>query len=113
MTPNESSRVTRVPGARRRWSTEERNELLARFAASGRKAAQFCREEGLSAATFSAWCRKARSGRFARVRIADEVDASAGVPAVQIAVSGGYTVSAVAGTDIDWLARLLRALREA
>lgn len=112
MTPNESSRVTRVAGARRRWSAEERNELLARFATSGRKAAQFCREEGLSAATFSAWCRKARGSRFARVRVADEADATAGLPAVQIAVGGVYTVKVSAGTDPDWLARLLCALRE-
>ncbi len=72
--------------------------------------AQFCRNEGLSAVTFSAWRRKTGAGRFARVRIAG--DGAGTSHAVLITVNGAFNVSVAAGTDPQWLASLLRVLRE-
>lgn len=113
MKPSNPSTVTRdiTTRSRRRWTAEQKEEVLRRFAASGRSAAQFCREEGLSAVTFSAWRRRAAGGRFARVRVADTSGAALGQP-VMISVNGVCFLSVTAGTDPKWLADLLCLLRE-
>ncbi|MDO8544591.1 MAG: transposase [Opitutaceae bacterium] len=44
------------------WTEQDKAECLALFAQSGLSAADFCRQLGISAATFSLWRRHARSG---------------------------------------------------
>jgi len=102
--------------ARRRWSADEKAELLACFARSGKSAAQFCRETGLCQPTFSAWCRRGAQdatntpARFAAVRVGPPV-----TPAIthQVAIHcpAGCTVVAAVGTDARWLGELAAALR--
>lgn len=102
--------------ARRRWSSDEKERLLACFARSGKSASQFCRETGLCQPTFSAWRRRwARNAasappRFAAVRI--DAPVSPGLPhQVAIHCPDGCTVVAAVGTDPRWLGELAAALR--
>lgn len=102
--------------ARRRWSADEKDRLLACFARSGKSASQFCRETGLCQPTFSAWRRQGARDpagappRFAAVRIDSAV--SPGL-ADQVAIHcpDGCTVLTAVGVDPRWLAELARALR--
>ena len=48
-------------GKRRRWTVAERVEHLAGFTTLGLTQAKYCRQRGLSPATFSLWCRQARA----------------------------------------------------
>ncbi len=106
-----------VPRARRRrWSTEQKTELLTRFASSGQTAAAYWRATGLSEATFSNWCRRRTQatsdppGRFAAVRMgAASPDAEAG--AVSVPCPGGISVTIAVGTDPHWIGQLVAALR--
>lgn len=101
---------------RRRWSAEQKAELLAGFASSGQTAAAFCREAGLSAVTFSTWCRRQTratgqpSGRFAAVRLG-EAPPIVAAGAVTVHCPGGISVTMGVGTDPHWLGQLVAALR--
>ncbi len=102
--------------ARRRWSSDEKAELVACFARSGKSAAQFCREMGLCQPTFSAWCRQgARDAasappRFAAVRV-DPARSPGLAHQIAIHCPAGCTVVAAVGTDPRWLGELAAALR--
>ena len=105
------------PRARRRhWSAEQKTELLAGFAGSGQSAAAYCRATGLSAATFSNWCRRQaraareQSGRFAAVRLG-EAPPNVAAGAVTVHCPGGISVAIAVGTDPHWLGQLVAALR--
>lgn len=107
---------------RRRWSKEQKCDLLARFAARGTSAAEFCRQMGLSAATFSTWCRLSAvsdAGEvpsvdgFAQVRVSAATDrGGAGTTALVIAqLPGGISLAVPPGTDPIWLGRVLQSAR--
>jgi hypothetical protein len=89
------------------------------YAAQELSQAAYCRQVGLSPATFSHWFRQlhakgerpeagARRQTFAEV-VPPPVPA-ASVPSVVIHGSGGTKVEAAVGTDPVWLADLLKAL---
>ena len=95
------------------------NEALAEFAASGLTQAEFCRRAGLSAATFSAWCRKttragddaaAAVGGFARVQVASGLAATTTGTAIVVQVDDNLRVTVPVGTDPVWLGLVLRGL---
>ena len=115
-----AARESTVRGPRRRWTSEQRREAVAQFAASGLTQAQFCRRAGLSAATFSTWCRKAARhdrvgatpvGGFARVQVATAVPASTPGAAIVVQVDDGLRVTVPVGTDPVWLGQVLSGLR--
>ena len=112
-------------GKRRRWTEAEKAGHLADFAAQGLTQAKFCRQKGLSPATFSLWCRRRRvrgeipaggaSGQsFAEVVLTPLAGSAANVVrSVVIHGGGGTKVEAAVGTDPMWLAHLLKALATA
>ncbi len=112
-TPAPHSRVRR----RRSWSPEQKADYLAQFAASGTTAEEFCRDRGLSSATFSGWrhrrqTRNAAPGRrkFAEVRIETAAPSTA-TSGVTLHCPGGISLIATPGIDPIWLGRLVQVLR--
>lgn len=109
------------------WTEQDKTECLALFAQSGLTAAEFCRQLGISAATFSLWRRTARSGEAASVESAPhfaqvcltepEPGASTPepitMPALVIHLRGGTRLEAAVGTDPTWLAQLVKTLGSA
>lgn len=102
---------------RRRWTPEQRRQAVAEFTASGLTQAEFCRRAGLSAATFSAWCRKhtrkddASTAGFARVQVSSAATMARAGAAIVVQLEAGLAVSVPVGTDAEWLARVVQALR--
>ena len=108
----------------RRWTAAEKAGHLASFAAQGAQGlsqAEYCRQAGVSPATFCYWARQARArggrpvadGRkptFTEVVLAPDMGS---VPSVIIHSSGGAKVEATVGTDPVWLAHLLKAMASA
>lgn len=106
------------------WTEQDKAECLALFAQSGVTAAEFCRQLGISAATFSLWRRNARSGvgsavesgpHFAQVGVTEPAPAVStpqmvAATAVVIHLPGGVRLEAPLGTDPVWLAQLLKIL---
>ncbi|HYN64039.1 MAG TPA: transposase, partial [Candidatus Limnocylindrales bacterium] len=120
-----TSATTTKTRTRTCWTEQDKKECLALFTQSGLSAADFCRQLGISAATFSLWRRSARSGespsvapQFAQVCLTTPVAGVAtpepmAAPAVRIHLPGGMTLEAAVGTDPSWLARLLKAVASA
>jgi transposase-like protein len=115
-----AARETAAFAPRRRWTAQQRREALTQFAASGLTQAQFCRRAGLSAATFSTWCRKttrggdgadAAVGGFARVQVATASPATTTGAAIVVQVADGLRVTVPVGTDALWLGQVLSGLR--
>jgi hypothetical protein len=82
--------------------------------------AEFCRRAGLSAATFSSWCRQttragddaaAAVGGFARVQVASAFVATTTQAAIVVQVDDGLRVTVPVGTDPLWLGQVLSGLR--
>lgn len=102
--------------SRRRWSAAQKQDLLHEFADGGLSAAQFCRERGLSAVTFSAWRRKFAEAStpvpvaFSRVRVVGDNRNRSAAGAVQIDGPGELRFHVPAGCDPYWVAGLLRAV---
>ena len=111
------SSAPRSRGHRRRsWSAEQKADCLTQFAASGLTAKEFCRNLGLSTATFSQWRNRHRGrspatgrGGFAEVRIGTPAPGTPG-GAVTIQLPKGINLAATPGTDPIWLGRLIQAL---
>lgn len=109
------------------WTEQDKTECLALFAQSGLTAAEFCRQLGISAATFSLWRRNARSSearsverkpRFAQVCLSEPQPGASPpepipMPAVVFHLPGGATLQAAVGTDPIWLAQLVKTLGSA
>lgn len=124
-----TSAVATHPKTRTRtcWTEQDKTECLTLFAESGLSAADFCRQLGISAATFSLWRRHARSGEAPSVESAPhfaQVCLSApepgpltsptmAVPAVVIHLPGGVRLETAVGTDPLWLAQLLKSVASA
>jgi len=107
------------------WTKQDKAGCPALFAEGGLSASDFCRQLGISAATFSLWRRTARGEAvaptrsapgFAQVRLsAAQPDAPAGKPSVAPAVvmmhlPGGARLEVPAGTDAAWLAQVVKTL---
>lgn len=98
-------------GKRVRRSREEIEELLAAFEGSGQTQEAFCRERGLSVATFSSWRRKRTAGgggnsALRPVRLLGGARADA--PTVR--TPGGVEVALPAGTAVAEIAALVNAI---
>jgi transposase len=107
--------VQPAPRRRRRWTAEQKAEVLQRFASSGRSLTQFCEQAGLSTGMISAWRRRHRTDAtrgFAQVRLTAAVPSPSAAPVV---VRWGERVrlDVPAGTDPVWLGRLLQQLADA
>ena len=107
------------------WTEQDKAECLALFAQSGLNAAEFCRQLGISAATFSLWRRTAfgeasrpldSAPPFAQVRLtgpepsmrpSEPMTAPTGV---MLHLPGGARLEAPVGTDPAWLAQLVKNL---
>jgi transposase-like protein len=109
--------------ARTCWTEQDKAECLALFAQSGVTAAEFCRQLGISAATFSHWRRHARSldgpsvesgPHFAQVCLTESTPGVNTPPTVAAAVvihlPGGAKLETPVGTDPAWLAQVMKSM---
>jgi transposase-like protein len=122
-----SATATTKTRTRTCWTEQDKTECLALFAQSGLTAAEFCRQLGISAATFSLWRRTARSGEaasvermshFAQVCLTELEPGTSTpepitMPALVIQLRGGTRLEAAVGTDPIWLAQLVKTLGSA
>jgi transposase-like protein len=111
---------------RRRWSAEEKRELLERWKASGEPASEFARKEGLSPGNLWRWQRdgveaepepapRARAAiTFAPVQVsragAAVVSNGVGRPWLEVVVHDGLRVRVLEGADMDAASRFVLAL---
>jgi transposase-like protein len=111
-----------ISGRRRRWVAEEKAEHVALCAKSGLSQRAYCQGVGISAATFSAWYRRARAGArhpakaragFAEVRVrraGPSVTAASVGAAVAIHLPG-TRLDVPVGIDPVWLGQVVKSLR--
>ena len=87
--------------------------LFAAHAGSGKTAAAFCREQGLSAKYFSLRRRQLQARREAQASSFVPVSVvAAGTARMRLTTSSGTTVDIPLGVDADWLGQLLKSLRD-
>lgn len=97
----------------KRRSREQINELLAAYQESGQTQSEFCRQQGLSVATFSSWRRKyhgqaeGRSVGFCEVRL----KGGAGAESTAIRLTDGTEVFLAGGLSPVRVAEYVAALR--
>jgi transposase-like protein len=107
------------PRTRVTWTPAERAEWLVLFEKSGRTAAEFCRDNDLSPATLSFWLRQQQAPDTGEEAALVEVPMPAlsaltcSSVAVKMQLPSGIHLEILAGTDLAWLAQLLRALQPA
>lgn len=94
---------------RRRYSAEEKTELLARYAISGKTQGVFCREAGIAVPTLAAWRRAAmppevRAGALVEVRMPSLTEA------IRLEVNG-CSLWVRVGTSPAWLGAVVQQLR--
>jgi hypothetical protein len=99
---------------RRRWTPEQKAELLSQFAASGLNAAEFCRRTKLARKMLWNWQRRpqttpAAAGKpaFAEVRLAGPMPTAE----VVIGLGADLTLRVPAGLNVHWVGQLLQAVR--
>jgi transposase-like protein len=110
------------------WSEQDKTEYLALFEQSGLSAADFCRQLGISAATFSLWRRTARGEAppagvgapgFAQVCLSGleqgvrPTQPGSAAASVVIHLPGGTKLEAPVGADVAWLVQLAKTLNGA
>lgn len=95
-----------MQGKREQWV-----EHVAAWASSGRSQAAWCREHGVSLASFGYWRRKLAQDSAAALpaTLPIRVTAARQAPTTQVRLPSGVIVS-VPAADPAWLASLLRAL---
>jgi transposase-like protein len=86
---NDDPRQLNAEGAttrrRRRWSWEQKLEVIARWEASGLSRVAFCRQEGLGYGNFLAWLRQRTAGSGAQPR------GAGGVGFLEVRLADGAT----------------------
>lgn len=107
------------------WTAQDKIECLALFAQSGLNAAEFCRQLGMSAATFSLWRRAAHGAvpppvesapGFAQVCLSAPeprvrpLEPTVAPAVVMIHLPGATKLAAPVGADPAWLAQLVKSL---
>jgi len=106
-----------TPRSRRRWSIEQKRQILAQFAASGVNAAEFSRRTGLSLGTVARWRGKLepahRGTSFAEVHLAESRVAGTKAPGAVIRLAGEIEMTVALGTDPLWVGQLVHAVRSA
>jgi len=100
------------PLQRRRYSAEEKSEILAAYERRTSTQRMFCMERGVSMATVYMWRRKQQSLLVRQSGFVELPDASiAGRDyAVHLELSGGASLRISEGTDVRWLRDLLLVL---
>lgn len=117
---NESSTAKRQ---RVTWSPEERVDWVRMFEKSGKAVSEFCRENGLPESTFALWRKQLRgpetggeAGALVQMpttpldstaQIASVVDSAA----LRVRLPCGIEFEVAAATDVQWFARIVRALQ--
>lgn len=111
------SEIQKTEDGARRHNAQEWAQRLKTFEASGQKAKEFCREQGLAPSSFSYWRRRLRnkagvkvSDKLVEVRAAASVRVGAGSYAMRVALQGGIWMEIDEGTDAGWVAGVVRAL---
>lgn len=100
---NATSKKKRV-----RRSRAEIEEMLAAYERSGLTQQAFCREKGLSVATFSSWRRKAGAGGVLRpVRLAG----TSASPSIAVRFPDGLEVFFPAGSGPEEIAQVVASLK--
>jgi len=106
-----------------KWSAEERVDWVRMFDKSGKAVSEFCRENDLPEATLSLWRKQLRGAEtpaaessFVEVppaKLSAAVGTDKVVPSVAITVRlpGALSLEVTAGTDVAWLAGVVRALQ--
>lgn len=122
LTKTVAARASRGVRRRRRWTTEQKDDFLARFSTSGVTASEFCRRSGLSAVTFSAWRRqrphalrpaaKVPRTQFAEVRLGALFNDAPLTPGAVLHLPAGRRLSLTVGTDPHWIAQVVQALEQ-
>ena len=101
---NATSKTKRV-----RRSRAEVDEILAAFERSGLTQQEFCRESGLSVATFSNWRRKAAAGDGPALRPVRLAEAPEGPP-IAVRFPGGLEVFFPGASGPDEIAAVVASL---
>lgn len=111
---------TDEPGRRRRrrWTAQQKADLLARLAESGLTTIEFGRQAGITSGLLRTWSRRQRMAtdrrtalRFARVRLADPALPAQGAASAVVQIGADITLSVPPGTDPCWLGQVVRAVR--
>jgi len=112
------SEATATKHRRMRWSAEERVDWVEMLAKSGKPLREFCRENGLPPASLSLWRQRLRGAepadeQGALVQVPTQLKSE--VPAVNtvltVRLPCGIELEVPVGTDAQWFAGILRALR--
>jgi len=105
-------------GSRRRWSSVEKQRIVAEALSAPRNVSATARRHGLSPGQLFTWCRLARTGRlpagsdvaFAPVLIAREAITMSGSGVMEIELTGGRRVRVDASVDAAALKRVIEVL---
>ena len=100
------------------WSLAERAEWLKLLEESGQSLSAFCRENDLPESSVSLWRRQQRErdseigeNEFVEVALPSAcASPTRSDSAIVIQLANNRRLEVAAGTDVDWLAALLRAL---
>jgi len=106
------------------WSAEERVDWVRMFEKSGQSVGEFCRTNDLPEATLALWRKQLRGPEttaeespFVEVppaKLSAAVEADKIVPVggvITVRLPGAVSLEVVAGTDVAWLAGVVRALQ--
>ena len=101
---------------RRPWTDAEAARALAAFEASGFTGAEFGRMYGLTASKLYWWRKKLRAvaarGRLLPVKVVSGPGAAGEEPVPRVVLSDGRTRLEIEGASPEWVATLLRLVRE-
>ena len=105
------------------WSPEERVDWVRMFENSGKAVSEFCRENGLPESTFALWRKQLRgpesggeAGALVQIATAPlestaPITPTADGAGVKVRLPCGIEFEVTAGTDAQWFAGIVQALR--
>lgn len=104
--------TTIVGKTRRRWSAADRERILADYPRREGTQAEFCRQQGVSVPTLAVWLRNGRAQSPAgNPGLVELRPGPVGANDVLVELMGGVTVRVPPGTEPQWLAQVIAALR--
>jgi transposase-like protein len=114
-----ASKIKSGRARRRRYTDQDRAEVVAAFESSSLSASAFARQHGIKYPTFSSWVAKARGrarsrpaacspGPFIIAEIGEE--SAAGGETLEVRLPGGATAAAGTSRQVALLAELLKSL---
>jgi len=108
--------VMMKPRTRVMWTAAERAEWLALYERSGQSAAEFCRQNDLSAATLYFWLRQQQGAPSGEDGALVEVPLAVGAlerrtgTVVGVELPSGLRLQVPVGVDVAWLSALLQSV---